>query len=120
MGKALIDAYRLCESLQFIGICVDDHTASIIKRTKLAKNIHGKQSVQRKSGQIKEKNKIVNTDLNIINVWNIYKNNFLKKDFSVEEFFQAFEPNFGPFDKLSKDVQLKYRNTVQLIKNTYN
>jgi hypothetical protein len=119
MGEALIDAYKLCESLQFMGICVDDYTANVIQNSREVKTKYGRESVLRQRCAIKEKNNVIYAELNMINLWNIYKGNFLKKDFSVEEFYEAFEPNFGPFENLSDDVQFKYENTVQLIMNTY-
>jgi hypothetical protein len=110
VGPALIEAYRVGESSQWLGISL---ARSVQER---ARNLRLRSS---------------NSD--IIIEWPVPMKGSLEKRFvvnwpavfahdlrvsppiSVAQFYQAFEGPFGPFVELPNDVQVKYENTVEFV-----
>ena len=45
----------------------------------------------------------------------IFRNNFIVKPVTIDAFYEAFEPLFGPYDDLPESAKIKYNNTVSFI-----
>ena len=55
----------------------------------------------------------------VVNWPYIFQESFTKKPpISVQDYFEAFESLFGPYNKLPESVKLKYQNTVQFINSS--
>lgn len=109
-GPALIEAYRVGESAQWLGIA-------------LAKSVQEKaKSLGMKSGR---SNIIVEWPMPVktggeqrfvVNWPAVVAHDLtLNPPVSVAQFYQAFERTFGPFAQLPEEVQVKYENTVKFM-----
>jgi len=56
----------------------------------------------------------------VLNWPRIFKNNFTVKPVTIDAFYEAFKPLFGPYDDLHESAKIKYRNTVKFINSTLN
>ncbi len=109
-GPALIDAYRVGESAQWLGIS-------------LAKSVQERaRSLELKTGRsdiIVEWPVPVKGGIEqhfVVNWPAVFAHDFkVPLPISVAQFYQAFERAFGPFAELPGDVQAKYENTVRFI-----
>jgi hypothetical protein len=109
-GPALIDAYRVGESAQWLGITL----AESVQAQALGLNMKSGQSklivewpVPIKEGS--EKRFVVNWPAVVAHDFKV------KPPITVAQFYQAFERTFGSFEKLPVEVQAKYENTVRFV-----
>lgn len=109
-GPALIEAYRVGESAQWLGIC-------------LGRSVEVQaQKLELKTGQSKM---IVEWPVPIkggvesrfvVNWPAIFAHDFkIQPPITVAQFYKAFERSFGVFEKLPTDVKAKYENTVSFV-----
>lgn len=113
-GPALIDAYRVGESAQWLGI-VFSHTLQ--GREKTLGLTTGKSSiivdwcVPLKQGE---------AELSVVN-WPaaVIQNFKVAPPFTTAQFYEIFKLTFGPMNKLPEDVLAKYVNTVHFINTHY-
>lgn len=109
-GPALIEAYRVGESAQWVGISLAKSLEDNAKRLGL------------KSGQ----NDVIvewqlpvkgGTEQRFVVNWPaVFAHDFkVNPPLSVAQFYEGFELAFGPFVRLPADVQAKYENTVKFI-----
>lgn len=109
-GPALVEAYRIGESAQWIGIT-------------LAKSIEERvMHLDMKSGSSKLivpwklPLKNGNKQCFVINWPAVVAHDFtVTPPISIKQFYQGFESTFGALSKLPPDVQVKYENTVEFI-----
>lgn len=106
-GPALIDAYRVGESAQWLGISL----AESVQAQALGLDMKSGKSkliiewaVPTKEGI--EKRFVVNWPAVFAHDFNV------KPPITVAQFYQAFEGAFGSFEKLPTKVRAKYENTV--------
>lgn len=109
-GPALVEAYRVGESSQWIGISLAKSVASLassIGLTRSYSGIVGEWPVPIRDG----------SDLRQVIKWPVPKAHTLKvpPPLTVGQFYQSFEANFGPFESLAPDAQVKYVNTVAFL-----
>lgn len=116
-GPALIDAYELGESSQWLGIVVDEHTAMIISKSLIGKSPRGRSLVvpwhmQCKGGAVRQR-MVVN--------WpeTQYRNFAGTLPLTVESFYQPFSEIFGLLNELDPLVVAKYANTVAFFNEYY-
>jgi len=112
-GPALVDAYELGESSQWLGIVIDDYTA------KAAKNIP-----------------IRSQGTDVVTFWDVPLKNSLPETRNVmnwiqthqyrgpvpltaEVFYGTMSDMFGPWDELPPNVRVKYENTVAFFNAHY-
>lgn len=106
-GPALIEAYRIGESAQWLGITLSES----IQEMATSQNMRA-------------------ADRNVIVEWEVPLKDDEKRGFvvnwpaifahdltmnppvSVNDFYTAFEQSFGKFDELPREIQAKYQNTV--------
>lgn len=109
-GPALIEAYRVGESAQWLGIT-------------LAKSVRERAS---SLGMMSGGSKVIvewplplkgKTEEHLVVNWPaVVAHDFtVKPPISVAQFYQAFERTFGPFAQLPLEVSVKYENTVKFI-----
>ncbi|MBC8466436.1 MAG: hypothetical protein H8D55_01240 [Deltaproteobacteria bacterium] len=106
LGKPLIRAYKIGECAQWIGIVVDQFVAEKAKLYQIDQEII-EWDVPEKDNGIKEEF--------VLNWPWIFRNNFTLKPVTVDSFYEAFEPLFGPYHDLRESDKTKYRNTVTFI-----
>ena len=111
-GPPLVNAYRLSEDAQWLGIRVDEVVAEKAKAIPL-KSKHNKSviinwEVPTKSGE--------GVKSFVIDWVETHRNNFTARPpITVQQFYQAFESMFGSYDDLPISVQKKYENTVSFV-----
>lgn len=109
-GPALIDAYRLGESAQWIGIVVDESIYSTANKIPL---MSGHSSVAIKA-KIPHKNSSV--DGYAINWPATYAHDLkVKPPIPINLFYSMFSSWFGPFESLGESEQKKYIHTVDFM-----
>lgn len=109
-GPALIEAYRVGESAQWLGICLSESVrekATMLKMMSGRSNVIVEWPVPLKA--VTERRSVVNWPALIAH------NLKVKPPVSVAQFYQAFERSFGPFAQLPAEVQAKYENTVKFM-----
>lgn len=109
-GPALIDAYRVGESAQWLGITLSESVHGMA--TSLGMKSNGKDVIigwpvplnnSERPGFVVNWPVIFAHDLKV------------KPPVSVHQFYMAFEQAFGCFDALEPAVQSKYKNTVRFM-----
>ena len=111
-GPALVQAYRLSEEAQWLGLRVDQEVAERSARVPIRSG-RGKPAVipwstPLKAGEVE--------DSLVIDWVETHRNNFqVKPPIGVAEFYAPFARLFGPFDALPDAVRTKYENTVVFI-----
>ena len=113
-GPALIDAYRVGESAQWLGITFSE---SLQGREKMLGLSSGNSSivvdwpVPLKHGS---------ANLSVVN-WpaTMAGNLKISPPFSTAQFYEIFESTFGPMSQLPADIIVKYANTVEFINAQY-
>ena len=108
-GPALVEAYHAGESAQWLGISLTDKLAQTAKFIDVSAGKESKLLVQWdipiKSGSVSgyalNWAAAVEYDLDV------------ETPLSVEQFYEAFERCFGPFNLLPDDVKRKYINAVE-------
>jgi len=109
-GPALIDAYRIGESAQWLGIALADS----VKEKSMALNMTTGKSKVVVSWALPVKNGAI--PCSVINWPAAFAHDFkVAPPISTEQFYKAFEPTFGPFRQLAPQVQDKYRKTVKFL-----
>jgi hypothetical protein len=113
-GPALIDAYEVGESAQWLGIVF---SKSLQGRENSLALSRGKSSivvdwpVPLKQGAV---------DLSVVNWPAAVAHNFkVPPPLTTAQFYEIFEPTFGPISGLPQDVIAKYANTVDFINFQY-
>jgi hypothetical protein len=113
-GPPLVNAYRLSEEAQWLGIRLDEVVASkardIPLQSKQGNQIIIDWEVPTKSGE-KMKSHVIDWVTPHINNFTV------QPPVSVQQFYQAFQSMFGCFEQLPESVQRKYTNTVEFINN---
>ena len=112
VGPPLVNAYRLSEDAQWLGIRVDKVVTQKANAIPL----------------LSERNKPVIIDWEVptksggwvksavIDWVETHRNNFkVEPPITIQQFYEAFIPMFGPYNELSIPVQNKYENTVAFI-----
>ena len=118
-GPALIEAYHVGESSQWLGVAfaapVGDEVASL-GLVAGERGAQGGKVVVPWPVPIKDSVE----DLMVLN-WPALMAHQLKVEppFTTEGFYQIFEPTFGPFAELPQDVRVKYENTVAFFNAQY-
>jgi len=116
-GPALVDAYELGESSQWLGIVVDEHTAKTVSKLSIGKSPRGRDVVvpwdMPCKGNVVQKRMVVN--------WpeTQYKNYEGTLPLTIEMFYQPFSELFGSLEKLAPSVVAKYANTVAFFNEYY-
>lgn len=110
-GPALIEAYRIGEAAQWIGISLADsiqQQANKLDMKSGASDIIVKWPVPVKNTGTEQRS--------VINWPAIFAHDLkITPPISVAHFYQAFERSFGPFSSLPAEVQAKYINTVNFM-----
>ncbi len=109
-GPALIEAYRVGESAQWLGIVLAE---SVRERAISLGMMSGRSKVIVQWPLPLKKGSELRSVVN----WPAVVAHDLKvtPPLSVPQFYQAFERTFGPFALLGPDVQAKYENTVMFM-----
>lgn len=109
-GPALIEAYRIGESAQWIGIAL----ASSIEERAMHLEMRTGNSKVVVSWTLPVKNQ--NKKCLVVNWPAVVAHDFtVTPPISIKQFYQGFENTFGAFSHLPPDVQAKYENTVEFI-----
>jgi hypothetical protein len=110
-GPALVEAYRLGEEGQWLGITVND----VVAQRSAAANLESSPGVPMicrwnlptKSGH---------SERAVINWPACFRRNFLvPAPITIADFYKAFEQLFGPFSGLPENDRSKYSNTVDFV-----
>lgn len=111
-GPALIEAYHVGESSQWLGATFAPSVADEVSALGLVAGESGSQASNVVVPWPVPMKKSVE-DMVVLN-WPALMAHQLKVDppFTTEGFYQIFEPTFGPFAELPQDVRVKYENTV--------
>lgn len=116
-GPALIDAYRVGESSQWLGVTLSQ---SVQDRAVALNMISGKNSVV-VPWNLAVKDKANPCQIVIKPAWVVNWPAVFAHDLtasppiSIEQFYQPFESIFGEFDELPHCVKAKYLNTVEFM-----
>lgn len=109
-GPALIDAYELGESAQWIGVIT---TEDIFRRAQAARLKTGVEDVVVPASIPTRQGPVPGYALNWVAA---YRHDFkVPPPISVDLFYSQFEHAFGPFASLSEREQRKYVNTTEFI-----
>ena len=112
-GVPFVRAYELGERAQWSGIVVDDNIAEHCTKHGDPTTYGGKSTLIKWDVPLKNNNKesqwVINWPLVLKKSWKV------KPPISAEEYYQAFEGLFGPYNDLQLDVKAKYENTVDFV-----
>lgn len=109
-GPALIEAYRVGESAQWLGISLADS----VREQALGLNMKSGQSNVVVEWPVPTKDGLQNRS--VINWPAVVAHDFnVKPPITVQQFYKAFESTFGFFERLPLNVQAKYENTVRFV-----
>lgn len=109
-GPALVDAYELGESAQWLGIVLDQHTTNVVSQLPVGKSLRSKGTIVSwdvpcKDGSVRRQN--------VLNWPESHRNSYVGPvPLSVESFYAPFQSLFGQYKELRPDVAAKYVNTV--------
>jgi len=118
-GPALIEAYRVGESSQWLGATFAPSVANEVAALGLVAGEPGANASNViVAWPVPLKNSV--EDMQVLN-WPALMAHQLKVEppFTTEGFYQIFEPTFGPFAELPQDVRVKYENTVAFFNAQY-
>jgi len=116
-GPALIDAYELGESSQWLGIVVDQYTTDIFSRLKAGKSSRKVDVIV--PWNVPCKNGVV-ANRNVVNWPETHGHNYQGPiPLSVEVFYSPFVHLFGTYEDLRPEVAIKYANTVTFFNAHY-
>jgi len=120
-GPALLEAYKLGESSQWIGISLDKKVAEVVSKLSISKSPQGKDTVVNWDVPIKnEKCENLTENRMVLNWPESHRNNYkLSTKLNVKTFYQLFSELFGPFEKLKESDKAKYENTVSFFNAHY-
>jgi len=109
-GPALVDAYELGESAQWLGIVLDQQTTDTISRLPVGNSLGSKGSVV--AWELPSKDGTVHRR-NVVNWPESHRSSYVGPiPLTVETFYSPFQALFGPYEELRPDVAAKYVNTV--------
>lgn len=109
-GPALVDAYKVGESAQWLGITLSSTVQKIASELNMTSGIS--KVVVPWQLPLKEETKICH----VINWPAVIAHNFkILPPLSFAQFYQLFEHRFGLAQQLPSEVLAKYRNTVEFI-----
>jgi hypothetical protein len=109
-GPALIKAYEIGESAQWIGIVT---TEEILEQALAAKFMVGKEDLVIRASIPTERGFIAGCALNWVSA---YRHDFkVKPPISAELFYSQFEHAFGPLSELPEKERRKYENTTLFV-----
>jgi hypothetical protein len=112
-GPALLDAYRLGESSQWLGISVDEKVAGEVSRLSIGTSTRGKAMIV--NWEVPCKDKTVEKR-RVINWLESHRNAYTGPcPVNAETFYKPFSELFGPFDQLGDSVRLKYESTAAFL-----
>jgi len=115
-GPALVDAYHIGESSQWLGIVMDDRTAETAKNTPL-RSQQGKDAVVRWDVPVGNGPPVTR---NVMNWVETHRHTYLGPiPLTVELFYSPMAALFGPWEALSPGAQIKYENTVRFFNAQY-
>jgi hypothetical protein len=109
-GPALVDAYELGESAQWLGIVLDQYTTDAYSQLPVGKPRGNKGGVvtwdvQCKDGTVRRRN--------VMNWPESHRNSYVGPvPLTIESFYEPFQSLFGQYKELRPDVAAKYENTV--------
>ena len=116
-GPALLKAYELGESSQWLGISLDASVAEAVARLPIVKSPHGSATVVEWAVPCKSgctANRVV------VNWPGLLRNNYTgPMPLPVETFYQPFSNLFGPFYSLESSIRAKYECTVDFFNAYY-
>lgn len=108
-GPALVDAYELGESSQWLGVVVDDKTAEIARGTPI--RAEGKKDAV--IAWPVPVNDGPPVSRNVVNWVATHRHTYCGPvPLTVEVFYSPMAHLFGPWDALTPSIQRKYENTV--------
>jgi hypothetical protein len=116
-GPALVDAYELGESAQWLGIVLDQYTADAILKSPVGKSPRSKMmvvpwDVPCKDGCIRRQN--------VVNWPETHRDSYVGPiPLTAECFYAPFQDLFGPYEALRPDVVVKYANTVKFFNSQF-
>jgi hypothetical protein len=109
-GPALIDAYRVGEASQWLGLVLSESLATeaaLLAMKTRSSDLVVRWTVPTKSGPV---------DRTVVNWPATFAHDFtVQPPISLGQFYAAFEGSFGPFRNLPPEVQSKYTHTVDFI-----
>lgn len=109
-GPALVNAYELGESAQWLGVVLDPYTTNAVSQLPIGNSFGSKGSivewdVQCKDGSVCRRN--------VVNWPESHSGSYDGPvPLTVESFYAPFQSLFGPYEELCPDVAAKYANTV--------
>lgn len=116
-GPALVDAYELGESAQWLGIVLDENTANAFSRLPVGRSLGSKGSVVTWDVPCKDGS---SRRQSVVNWPESHRNAYAGPvPLTVEDFYAPFEPMFGAYEQLRPDVAAKYVNTVAFFNAHY-
>lgn len=116
-GPALVDAYELGESSQWLGIVVDEHTAEVVSKLLIGKSPRGRDLVV--SWDVPCKGNVLRQRMVVNWPETQYQNYAGTLPLTVESFYQPFSDLFGSLEELAPSVIAKYENTVAFFNEHY-
>lgn len=115
-GPALVDAYSLGESSQWLGVVVDDYTANVISKLPLSTASGAGLIV---SWELPQKGEPPATRT-VVNWVATHRHTYRGPlPLTVEVFYSAMVPLFGPLESLESSIRAKYENTVAFFNAHY-
>ena len=117
LGPALLDAYQLGESSQWLGIYMDEEVAEAASRLPVARSARGNPivvswEVPCKGGTTESRE--------VVNWPESHRANYTGPvPPTAEIFYSPFCERFGPFHDLEESVRAKYENTVDFFNAQY-
>lgn len=116
-GPALIDAYELGESAQWLGIVLDQHTANAFSSLPVGRSLGSKGSVVTWDVPCKDG---TSRRRSVVNWPETHRNAYAGPvPLTAEAFYAPFESTFGAYEQLRSDVAAKYANTVTFFNAHY-
>ncbi len=116
-GPALVDAYALGESSQWLGVVIDDYTAEIAKSIPLH-SATGKETIVRWSVPMRAEPPVSRYVMNWVQT---HRHNYCGPiPLTVEVFYSPLATLFGPLESLDPAIRSKYENTVEFFNAHYN
>ena len=115
-GPALVDAYTLGETSQWLGVVLDDYTAEVAKSIPLRSGT-GKDTVVSWKVPLAGQAAV---NRHVINWVQVHRHNYCGPlPLTVEAFYAPFAEMFGPLENLTPSVRGKYENTVEFFNAQY-
>lgn len=112
-GKPFVQAYQIAERTQWSGIVVHDSVANKYFNESSSPTSGEKPILVQWNVPIKPSGQKKHW---VINWPHIFKDSFNKPaPITTEEFYQAFESLFGPYNELEENAKIKYVNTVEFV-----